>query len=112
MICAAALRSLPSPRLSATQKLPVFMWFFAEFQYSPPRAQTPPTCHPERSHNAGAEPERRNDGRAAQVKVTCHPERGVGVRVGAKDRRAAHGSAPRFVRRSFARTLAPPSRAG
>src|SRR5260221_7711389 len=57
--------------------------------------------------SACAEPEGRNDRCAGQVQVTCHPERRVGVRKGAKDRRAARGSAPGFVRRSFAPTRAP-----
>src|SRR5258708_474495 len=56
---------------------------------------------------ARADPDRRNDRCADQVKVTCHPERGVGVRKGAKDPRAARGSASRLVRRSFAPTRAP-----
>jgi len=71
------------------------------------RAQPDPTCHPEPFHSAGAEPEGRNDRCAGQVQVTCHPERRVGVRKGAKDRRAARGSAPGFVRRSFAPARAP-----
>ncbi len=42
-----------------------------------------------------------------KVRITCHPEGGAGVRKGAKDLRAACGSAPEFVRRSFAPTRAP-----
>jgi len=54
-----------------------------------------------------ADPERRNDSEQRTTPNYCHPERGVGVRKGAKDRRAVRGSAPGFVRRSFAPTRAP-----